>query len=456
MNNHQIIKQLSFKQDISPLLKMAIPLVLTGGMQSSLNFFENIFLAHLGPSVLAAGALVSWLFATLIVVLFGTFSAVNIIIAHQYGANDTQHISNVVRDGFLLGILLLIPTFLLFWNMAPIFLLFGQSEQLVNLAVAYLHALAWGLLPKFVLIVLFEMLLGIGHIRTMTLFTVVTTPLYIFFSYVLIFGKFGFPRLEIAGAGWGMTLGDWLSAVFMVIIIFCNKRYAPYVRSIFNFSSPSYLWEIFQIGLPMGVMYCVEVGFFFAMTLVMGLIDVHTLAANQLTMQYLGPLMGLVFCIAQSVTVRMGHQLGANQIAAAERTSYAGIFIAIVYMSLTALVYIFFPNLLIALDFNSHNAQNVQTIVLARQFLFIAAFFQMAESIRIVLFGALRSLKDTRFTLYVSIFSFWGIALPLGYLGWKVLHMGGAAFWCAMLLSGVASVILLYYRFNWKIRARSI
>jgi MATE family multidrug resistance protein len=79
-----MFKQLNIKNDFSPLLRLAIPMVISGLVQSSLPFFENIFLAQLGVKVLAAGALVSWLFATLIVILFGTFGAVNILISHKW------------------------------------------------------------------------------------------------------------------------------------------------------------------------------------------------------------------------------------------------------------------------------------------------------------------------------------------------------------------------------------
>lgn len=120
---------MSLKNDFSPLLRLAIPFALTGLVQSSLGFFENIFLARLGEKTLAAGALVSWLFATLIVVLFGTFSAVNILISHKHGANDQSGIALVFRDGLLLAVLLTIPTFLLFWNISSIFILLGQSPM---------------------------------------------------------------------------------------------------------------------------------------------------------------------------------------------------------------------------------------------------------------------------------------------------------------------------------------
>src|SRR5579871_5824698 len=101
------------KNNLYSLLKLAIPLAFTGIVQSSSFFFETLFLAHLGKDVLAAGALVSWLFATIAVIFFGAMSSINILIAHKYGANDHPKIAFVVRDGLLMATLFSIPIFIL-------------------------------------------------------------------------------------------------------------------------------------------------------------------------------------------------------------------------------------------------------------------------------------------------------------------------------------------------------
>jgi MATE family multidrug resistance protein len=446
--------ELSGKNDVYPLLKLAIPFALTSIIQSSLNFFENIFLAKLGEKVLAAGALVSWLFATLIVVLFGTFSAINIIISHKHGANDKSGIALVFRDGLLLAVLMTIPTFLLFWNVSSIFILFGQSPELAALAKLYLHALAWGLFPKFILIILFELALGLGHSRIIMIITLLSIPVYIFFSFVLIFGKFGLPALGIAGAGWGMTFADWIISFILFILLFSNKNYRPYIQFIFTLNKPSFIWEILQLGVPIGLMYCIEVGFFFAITLIMGTLGTQSLAANQITMQYLGIVANVVFSIAQAITVRMGHLLGANQVKMANRTAFVGIILSTIFMSAIAIFYWSIPKILISVDFDIHNPNYFDTVNLAVKFLFIAAFFQIFESIRIALFGALRALKDTNFTLLASITSFWCIALPIGYLFATYFHYGGAGLWWGMVIGAGFSVPLLMWRFVSKIKGR--
>jgi MATE family multidrug resistance protein len=439
------------RNDLLPLAALAVPLIVTGVMQSSTGFFENVFLSRLGENVLAAGALVNWLFATLIVVLFGTFSSVNILISHKQGANDKDGIVLVLRDGFLLAVLLALPTFLLFWNLSSVFTLLGQNPELVALAKLYLHALAWGLFPKFILIVLYEFLLGLGHSRVIMVVTMLSIPLYIFFSFILIFGKFGLPALGIAGAGWGMTFADWIISSIACILLFSSKKYRPYINSIFTWKKPSYLWEILHLGVPMGAMFCIEVGFFFAITLVMGTIGIQSLAANQVTMQYLSPIGGIIFSIGQAITVRMGHQLGAHQVELAKRTASTGITLSIVFMSIIAMFYWLTPKTLISVDFDVNNPNYFETVRMASEFLFIAAFFQILESIRIALFAALRALKDTHFTLLTSIISFWFIALPLGYLWETYFHFGGKGLWWGMVVGAGFSVFLLHGRFKTRI-----
>jgi MATE family multidrug resistance protein len=445
-------QQIFVKKEIYPLLRLAMPLIMTGLMQSLVWFFETVFLARLGTETLAAGALVSWLFGTLSVILFGTLSSVNILVAHRYGANDHPAIALIVRDAFLLALLLVVPTFLLFWNMSPVFLLFGQSPAIVALSQSYLHALAFGILPDFLLIVLIEFIVGLGHTRIIMFFTVVEVGFSIFFSYVLILGRFGFPAMGITGAGWGITMSYWLSALILFLYVLSDKAYKKYFQDLLKLQRISYMVELIKIGLPMGLMFFIEVGFFFALTLMAGTFGSQSMAANQIALQYLCLFMAVIFAIAQAVTVRMGHLLGAKEKPAAARACYLGIFISGVLMFLVAFVSWVYPEVLIAADFNVSDARHVLLIQDIKAFLMVSAIFQIFEGIRITLFGALRSLKDTQFTLGTSVVSFWFIALPVGYLLASKSFLGAPGLWWGMVLGAAISTILLAFRFRAKIR----
>lgn len=441
-----------FKANFYPLLALAIPLALTGSLESGVFFFETLFLAHLSPDALAAGGLVTWLFGTFAVIQFGVLGAINILVAQKHGAQDEHGISLVVRDGIWLALLFFIPAFILFWYMPSFFLLFGQSPAVVTLAQSFLHSLVWGLLPDLVMIALLEVIIGLGHTRIVLIFSMICVSLNIFFSYVLIFGKFGFPALGVAGAGWGTSISYWISGLLLTFYFFTNEKYKSYTKLLFVSHKPSYLTELLQIGIPMGMMYCIEVGFFFVLSLLMGTFGSNLLAANQIALQYMGTLMSIVFSMAQAITVRTGYLLGSGDNDSAERATYAGIIIIIIAMLIVAACYWVFPTALISLDLNTHAVSNREIIKYATQFLAICALFQILESIRIALFGALRGMKDTHFTLLISIVSFWGINLPAGYFFATRLGLGGNGLWWGMVLGAALSIPLLFWRFKLKVK----
>jgi MATE family multidrug resistance protein len=387
------------------LLKLAIPLVLNGFLEASVGFSSTYFLAQLGALELAAGALAQWVFFTMMVILWGTLCSVSVVVAQKYGQKNETAIAQVLRDGLILALLMSLPTVLLLRNIGPILLLAGQEPSTVHLAVSYMRALSWGMAPDFIMLVLGQFLIGMGHTRTTLFFTLLWVPLNIVSNYAFMFGKFGLPTLGMAGIGWGTSFAFTVMAVVLFSYLYANKKYRPYIAQAFRWTKPSFLIELCQVGIPMGSMYCIEVGFFMTLTLIMGHWGASILAANQITLQFSGLFSVATFSIAQAVTVRMGHTLGANQPNQAERSAYIGMGMALAFMSLVALGWWIVPEMFIGFDLNLSDPRNADIIHYAKQFLAIGAFFQLIETIRFVLFGALRGLKDTRFTLLVDFFT---------------------------------------------------
>jgi multidrug resistance protein, MATE family len=447
----QINKKFSISE-IKVLLVLAVPLVVTGFIESSVGFFSTLFLAHLGPQQLAAGAIVSWIFVTMMVILWGALTSVSVIVAQKHGEKNDKAVGHAVRDGLLLALIFIPPASLLLWYMAPILLLLGQDPDTVALAQEYMHGLVWGVFPDFIGLVLMQFLIGLGHTRSNLVFALLWVPLNIFCNYVLIFGKFGAPALGIVGIGWGTTLAYWISTLALMGYLLLNKRYTRYLPSIFEWKTPTFLRELWQIGIPMGAMYCIEIAFFMTLTLFMGKLGSEILAANQITLQYMGLLSVFTFAMAQAITVRMGHTIGANSFDLAVRAAYIGISLTLFFMSIVASIYWFLPDFLIGFDLDIHDSANAEIIRYTKHFFEISAVFQLLEAARFGFFGALRGLKDTRFTLLTSIISFWGVSFPIGYVLAMHFNYGGLGFWTGIIFGEIMGVALLYARFNYKIK----
>lgn len=90
----------------------------------------------------------------------------------------------------------------------------------MKLTESYLHALTWGLLANFITVVLMEFVIGLGKTRFALFFSALNVSLNILFSFALIFGKFGLPAMGVAGAGWGTTIGFWITVLFSLGIFY--------------------------------------------------------------------------------------------------------------------------------------------------------------------------------------------------------------------------------------------
>ena len=444
------LMQKSFFSESRILLALSIPLIMSGLVETSIGFFSNIFLAHLGTDNLAAGALVNWVFTTIMVIVWGTLSAITTLVARHYGRKNLTEIQNVLCAGLILAAVLMLPSMILLWNLSPIFLLLGQNPKTVLLGKPYLHGLTWAVIPDFIYTVAMQFVAGLGRTKINMCFSLLFVPLCIFFNYALVFGAFLFPKLGIAGIGWGTAFAFWIIAGLFTAYFFLKKDLRIYLkfRSIPKITAA--LKEIFQVGLPLGLMYSVEIGFFLAMTILMGLINQATLSANQVTLQFFWIFSIATFALAQGITIRVGHSVGRNDKKAVHYATYVGLFYSFIYTILVTLFYWKYPNTLIGVDFNLHNRENTTIIHLAKDFLAVAALVQIVEAIRFTYFGSLRGLKDTKFSLLNSILIFWLTALPLACFSTS-LGFAGQGIWWATLFGEIIGIPLLIWRYHRKV-----
>lgn len=434
------------RRDFTVLLSLAVPIVMAGLVESSNGFISVIFLGHLSKEDLAAGALVSWFFATMMIILWGVFVGVSTLIARHQGAKDHTGIALITRDALWLSVLLVLPVSVMIWNLSPIFQWFGESATLVNQAIPYMHALSWSILPDFSGLVLIQLMIGLGRVRANLVFSMIWVPLNVLCNYIFIFGKWGFPEMDIAGLGWGTTVSYWITTLGLMVYMLFDQNYNRYIWALKTWTKPIFMWEIIKVGLPMGLMWFFEVGAFFAIALLMGYISVSALAANQITLQFISLFTSVVFSIAQAITVKMGNHLGSNNTAAASRCFWAGLTLSVIFVLLVACCEWLFPHFLITLDVSGKESHSEGMIAFAVSFLAVSAGFQILEGVRISLFGALRAHKDTHFALISTILSFWCVGIPLGYY----LHfsVGASGYWWGMIVSVIPNIFLLSWRYS--------
>ena len=165
----------------------------------------------IGKRALAASALAIPTFITIMTVTATIFYAVGILISHQRGQGKTQiEIGLIVKNGFILGILLAFPAALGLWYIDKFLLIIGQDPQLVAYARGYFHFAAINMFPMLINVVISQFYTGTGKPHFTLWIALISFPFTILMAYGLILGHFGLPALGLSG----MTCASFIVIVY--------------------------------------------------------------------------------------------------------------------------------------------------------------------------------------------------------------------------------------------------
>ena len=91
-----------------------------------------------------------------------------------------------------------------------------------------------------------------------------------------------------------------------------------------------------------------------------------------------------------------------------------------------------------------------QVLGIAATLIIYAAVFQFSDAVQVTAAGALRGYQDTRITMLITLASYWGIGLPIGYsLGLTDIAgpaQGPAGLWQGLIAGLTCAAVLLGWR----------
>jgi MATE family multidrug resistance protein len=440
------------KREINETVMLSLPLIGSWLIYSLSTFIGTAMIGHLSEDALAASVLTNTLWLVISVFFFGIFNSISVLVSRQYGARNMTAISEIMSQAFLLGALICIPIGLALMSVPMVLTLTSQSPEVLTLAITYAHSLLWSVPGTIALIIFEHFFNGIGKTKISLFISLIEVPIEVFLIYIFVFGKLGLPAYGIAGVGYGLAVSFTLTTIALVLYSCTAKFLKPYM--LFNrigVFHKQYFAELIQIGLPVGIMYVIEVGAFCTATIMMARFSTVVLAAHQIVFQYLGFILNAAFAIAQAVSIRIGQNIGKQQYSEVRYSSYAGIGLVFVAMLIMSLLYLFAPQWLLSIDINIHAPENQPLVKEAALLMIVLAFYQIFDGIRIVCAGALRGLKDTRAAMYNSIISFWLIGITCAYFFAFVMEWHGVGIWLGMCAGVIAGTIMLGVRLGRKL-----
>jgi len=437
-----------WRNEIVATLKLAGPLVLTQLAVIALNATDVVMMGWLGPGFLAGGALGSNLYMPLFLFGLGIVIAVAPLTAQALGAGETDAVRRIFRQGMWVGLSLGGPFGLVLWQARPVLLLFGQAEANALMAESYLRAALWGLVPSFWFIVLRAFVTAHSRPRAALFVTLAGVVLNALGDYALMFGNFGFPRLELLGAGIMTAIVQTFMFLTLLLFVLFDPKFKDSTRAVFALRPdwPRFC-EILSIGFPIGLTILAESALFATASLLMGILGTDELAAHAVAVQCAAIAFMIPLGIGQAVTVRVGLAAGRGDRTGIGRAGWCGLVIGLCLMVGSAALFWFGGGWIMGLYLDVGDPANQSVIAFGVAFLAIAGLFQFADGAQVILVGALRGLKDTRVPMVIAYFGYWIIGFPLCALLAFKTSMRGEGIWIGLAFGLIVVALLAGRRF---------
>jgi multidrug resistance protein, MATE family len=415
------------------VLQIAVPLIISTGTWTVMNFTDRMFLLWYSEDAMAAALPAGMVHFAVVCFPLGMAAYVSTFVAQYYGAGQLQRIGPAVWQGIRLGFYCF-PLFLALVPLSPwIFRLSGHERGLASLETLYFQTALFGTGAEIIAASMAAFFTGRGVTWVVMLVDSSGSALNIVLDWCWIFGHCGLPALGIEGAAWATVVSLWSRVVVYALLMTLprfRQRYRTWSGRRFD---AGLFRRLLRYGGPNGMQLFVEIAGFTLFLLLVGNLGKNAMAATTLAFNInclaFVPTLGL----GMALSVLVGQQLGKNNPDLAARATWTSLCMALCYMGVMALVYVLLPDvILLGHELGASPAEFAKlrdtTVALLR---FVAAYC-LFDAMCVVFAGALKGAGDTRFIMLTSL-----VLTPMPVVAaWAGIHFFGLGLlWCWIIIT---------------------
>lgn len=434
----------SMKTESIKTLKMALPIILGNMSQMMLGVIDSAMIGAVDYKQLAASSLVINVLGIPYVAAIGITMSISPLVAIARGQSDTHKASHYLYNGVILsGIVGLLIALLLQVGNGLIFRM-GQDPEVAQMALPYLEIMGWSTIPMILFLALKQFTDALEHTKVAMVLSLLSLPINVFLNWVMIYGKFGFPRMELEGAG----IATLITRVIVFIALFWTvfksplfKEYIAVKTSAWKLKMES-INDLLRIGIPSSLQYGMEVGAFSVSGILIGWFGATQQAAHQIALNCAAMTFMFALGVSQAGSIRISHAMGQGLWEKVRKIGVGAVWSSTIFGLLFALLLIIFHQQL-PIYFN----ENPAVIEIAATLLLFAAVFQVSDATQAVGVGLLRGITDVRVPTLLVAIAYWVIGLPLGCLLGFYFKLESMGMWIGFVTGLSISSILLNTRF---------
>ena len=429
------------------MLVIAVPVAFQQLITASLNMVDVLMVGQLGETSIAALGLANQVFFLLILFLFGVTSGMAIFTAQFWGKRDEASIRlvlgislsiSVLASGlFTLAALLIPETIMGFYT---------EDRAVIELGASYLRIV--GL--SYIMVGIVTSYMAVLRSMAMVMLTAVVTVMALIFKtglgYILIFGKWGLPALGVRGAAIATALGWTFELILLLILVYALRTpLAANPLTFFRFDRV-FLFRVLRTSMPAAVN---EVFWSFGITVynaVYARIGTDAIAAVNINATIEELFFVLFIGLGNACSVMVGNKIGAGEKDISYEYGRRFLTLGILGALLAGMTVILIREPFIGLglyDISPAAADDLRMLMLA----FSLSLWLRAHNFMLFI-GALRAGGDTRFAMFMEIFSIWTVGVPMALLGGFVFHLPVYWVYVMVLAEEAVKAIVIQFRFH--------
>ena len=224
------------------LFGIAVPIMVQNGISNFVSLLDNIMVGRLGTEQMSGVAIVNQLVFVFFLFMFGGLSGVGIFTAQYFGKGDDEGIRITFRYKLWIGLFVVVATAVIFTcygeNLIQLYLNGstdgGDLEATLQYGLTYIHLIVFMLPLFYIEMVYTSTLRECGETVMPMKAGILAVLINLVFNYLLIFGKFGFPKLGVVGAAVATLIARTIEMIYVLIWSYRNSNKHTYLKGIYR------------------------------------------------------------------------------------------------------------------------------------------------------------------------------------------------------------------------------
>ena len=417
---------------------LALPIALQSIITVGVNMLDTIMVGSLPGNALFSTNLANSFISIYQILCMGLGMGASVLVSRYYGmkenGDEPEKAEHALRQTVCLMLrltLFLAALFALATAFIPgtIMRMYSDLDDVINLGCRYFM---WSVPTYFFVGLSLTVTIALRSVRQVKLPFLVSIGAFsinLCANYIFIFGKFGAPRMEVAGAALGTLIARFFEASMIAgYLLFVDKKIGFRIKHMLM-ETRSIIGEYIRISIPVLISDGILAIGNNTVTMVIGNLGPIIGSANSIT----GPTQQLSTVVVQGVcqagAIVTGQTLGTGQKEKTMKQGFLFFGLGLGLGLLSALFIMLAKGPVIAMYTGVEEEAKVvaNDLMIAISLIIV---FQATNSIMTK--GVLRGGGDTKMLMLADNIFLWTIAIPLGYLAGYVFHL--PAFWIYIFL----------------------